>query len=234
MPESKLIQPLILSEYLHLPVNSAALKGKFTLNGSVSFNDGKLAESTIKLNSINSDWQFGTLTAQGLTAAGVLTFAENQYSLLPHDVTIGKLLWNNWELLNNELNVSLNNEGKLQIANWQASLLGGRVISTRIPAINLYKTSEAVPVKFALEDIPLTGFFNQFNIKSFISDARLAGDIQLNINDQGITVENSELSFKAPAGKNLQLNLANPADLSCRFLPAGALNESSEFSTVIP
>ncbi len=216
MPESKLVQPLILSEYLALPVNCAAFRGNFTLSGNIKLISGQPDTSVIKLNTINTDWQFGEITAQGVTAASVLTLANNKYSLMPHDVSIGKILWKNWELLDNELNLSLNHEGKLQAANYQASLMGGKVISTQIPAIDVNDLAKPVPMKFTLEDIPLTVFFNKFGIKSFISDAKLAGDILLHASKQGIQVENSTLYFKSPIGKKLQLNLDKPEDLKMR------------------
>ncbi|MBR7144392.1 MAG: hypothetical protein IKD10_05565 [Lentisphaeria bacterium] len=216
MPESKLVQILDVSNYLNLPVNCTALKGNFTLDGSLEVSAGKPPESVIKLNSINTSWQLGDVVAEGVTAAGVLSFSDNMFSLMPQDVSAAKILWNNILLQDNELNMSINRDGKLQIANWQGCYLGGKFRSVQIPSIQLNKSTAIPTAKFAISDMPLTGFFNTFGIKYLISDALLNGNIQLNTANNKLFAESASLAFKSPAGKNLQLKLKNPSAIRMR------------------
>ena len=216
IPESKLIQPVEISKYLNIPVNCTALKGNYTLDGSLELASDKAPECVIKLNSINADWQLGDVTAEGVTTAGVLTFSNNKFLLLPQDVSVAKILWNDILLQDNELNITINSDGKLQIANWQGSYLGGKFRSIQIPAIKLDKIKAIPFAKFSLSDMPLTGFFNTFNIKCLISDALINGDIQLNIKQNKLYAEAAALAFKSPAGKRLQLKLKNPSAIKMR------------------
>ena len=81
--------------------------------------NSKRGESeNIKLNSINADWQIGNIAAEGVTAAGVLNITDNKFSLMPQDINAAKIIWNDVLLLDNELNISVNSDKKLQIANW--------------------------------------------------------------------------------------------------------------------
>ena len=71
-------------------------------------------------------------------------------------------------------------------------------------------------MKMALEDMPLTAFFNKFGLRSFISDAKLNGDILFNIRQNKLFVDQADLAFKAPAGKLLQLKLKDPSSIKMR------------------
>ena len=218
MPERHLTQPLALSDYIDLPVQCTALKGSFTLDGTVKVSSNHFVESIIKLNSINADWQFGQITTEGLTGASVLNLFDNKVSLLPHEISVAKILSNDFLLKDNELTISLDTSKKLQISNWHGSLLGGKYRSVQMPVIDLNKRDMISAAKFTLEDIPLTPFFNIFGIKCFISDALLNGDIQLNTQSGKLFVDKSLLSFKSPTGKVLQLKLKDPAAIKMRDL----------------
>ncbi len=218
MPESRLTQMLRLSDYINLPIECTALKGTFTLDGTVELSSGQPSTSVIKLNNINTDWQLGQISVEGLTGASVLNLFDRKVSLQPHDISVEKILWNNIVLKDNELNVSLDSAGKLQIANWHGSLLGGKFRSIQMAASDLNKPSSMPPAKFVLEDMPLTQFFNIFGIECFISDALLNGDIQLNTQSGKLFVDKSLLSFKSPTGKVLQLKLKDPAAIKMRDL----------------
>ena len=216
MPESKLVQPMVLGNYLPLPVSSTALKGNFTLSGSLELSSTKAPAGVIKLNSINADWQIGNIAAEGVTAAGVLNITDNKFSLMPQDINAAKIIWNDILLLDNELNISVNSDKKLQIANWHGKYKNGKFRSVQIPSIELDKTDTIPAAKFTVSDMPLTEFFNTFGIKCIISDALVNGDIRLNTQDNKLYTEEAVLAFKEPAGKNLQLKLKNPSAVKMR------------------
>ncbi len=217
MPEAKLTEPLYLKKYLPGAWDAALLRGNYIVEASGVWRSSSPAQGSIRLHSINSDWQIGSISAEGVTASSNITISGNNLQIQPHDVSIGKLSWQKWLMNDNELKLSLNND-LVMLSGWQGRLLKGVFRATQV--INLDapagKQAQSQPVQFSVKDLPANDFFSQLGISCIKSSAKLEGSLQCSIKNNALCIDRSDLEFNSPSGELLAIELKNPSSIRMR------------------
>ena len=211
LAESDLMQPLNLNRYLVLPCNITALKGKFALNGNLSCQDKQPPQGSIKLMSTNSDWQLDSLTAQGVISNARMDIYNNKNIILPHTVSAGKIIWRNFVLQENELNIIGNASGIMQIANWQGKFAGGAFNLSQTLLLNGLQDSPrgaTIPAaNFEVHTIPAEKFFRSIGLKYLSGNMPLSGHLRPRLQAGELLFGQSTLTSRTPAGSLLKLDL---------------------------
>ena len=211
LAESDLMQPLNLNRYLVLPCNITALKGKFALNGKYSSQDKQPPQGSIKLMSTNSDWQLDSLTAQSVISNARMDIYNNKNIILPHTVSAGKIIWRNFVLQENELNIIGNASGVMQIANWQGKFAGGAFNLSQTLLLNGLQDSTrgaTIPAaNFEVHNIPAEKFFRSIGLKYLSGNMPLSGHLRPRLQAGELLFGQSTLTSRTPAGSLLKLEL---------------------------
>ena len=215
LPEAKLAVPLDLKKYLPLPFAATALRGSFIIESSGTVRDNSPTQKNIKLHSINSDWQIGNITAEGVTADTVMAFNDENMLIRPHDISIGKLHWQNWLTSDNEVNLSCSSNDLL-ISGWSGRLLGGSFSLTQAIKQQLPLKKNNSNMQFTVQDLPLDNFFSQLGVNCIKSHAKLNGSLSAMTAGSDLIIKQSKLKFNSPSGELLAIELKNTSVIRIR------------------
>ena len=218
LPESKLVMPLELNRYLALSTPLTALKGAFALSGKLKKSAQNPVQGSLKLTSVNSDWQLGSLTAEGVTSTAQLDIYDRKTMLLPHNISAAKLIWQNFVWLDNELNISGNAADDLQLSNWQGKFDRGKFNLAQAVKLNQLngKKADSVPAVFEVQNIPAEKFFRSIGLKYLSGNMPLSGQLRARMQDGKLCFAQSTLSSRTPNGALLKLSLPDKNMLRVR------------------
>lgn len=219
LPESKLAMPLDLNRYMELAAPLTALKGSFAFNGKLKKSAQTPAQGSLKLTSVNSDWQIGSMTAEGVTSTAQLDIYDRKTMLLPHNISAAKLIWQNFVLLDNELNISGNASGGMLLSNWQGRFDRGKFNLTQPVQLKSFtgKNPADIPATlFEVQNLPAEKFFRSIGLKYLAGSMPLSGQLRPRVQNGKLVFDQSTLTSRTPAGALLKLALPDKNMLRVR------------------